>query len=150
MQDAADWLVGEVVVDIVKDQAGMKAAKLKIRFTGNASKMLKASARRGFKGLSLSGLKRLATDLGIAASIPSRLMTEIPLVTHLVKHCLGELATDKLVMEALVARHEVSEVATQALKQHTTRSVSCPGELTGPGYSKHTPSLGCAVYLCAS
>ncbi|CAK0895039.1 unnamed protein product [Prorocentrum cordatum] len=116
------------IVDPSKWKASSVAAKLKPAdldggvpaamcpmFAKESGHLLTYAARRGFKGMTVAHMLRLFDYLDVATRPKPR--AEVPLLHALVAHVLQEKATQGVLKEALLRRHETDDLPARLRSQ---------------------------------
>jgi len=116
-----EWRVCGVVAQAKSQAEGSEAASPSTRRLApqysaqQPTPVLKAAARRGFRGMTVPQLRSLWTYLEVEGTRPA---TEAPIVAALCRFVMGpEVATDGFVKNAMLARHCVEEFTEERLDE---------------------------------
>lgn len=84
---------------------GASSQRIARKFIGSSGSLLKVAARRGFKGLTITHLRKLYSWLDIKDDTSPRLLTKVPLLHSLCNHIMGNAATEAFMKIAILSRH---------------------------------------------
>lgn len=109
--DPAMWKVCDTSVLLPFEEPGNgESAHFRIKFHGDVASLTRFAARRGFKGMNLTLLRRLARHAEVQMPQGVRQWNEVTLVDALVRRYLGGAATDAVVQSALKNRKETLNI----------------------------------------
>lgn len=105
--DLSEWKVCDTSVLLPYESGGNEDnAGIALKFHSGGTTLGKFAARRGFKGMPTTYLRRLARFVGVPLPSGFRAWSEPVLVDTLVRHFLGAAATDAIVEDALQRRKD--------------------------------------------